>query len=255
MVISVNYYKGFCDEIFYIIFLSILASSGLRAESMHGASGSLVYSDGVDGEFNSLVYKTNAGRVFRIFDEGLSFSYDSRYDAGNISPDKAYSVIHFSEAGESAGRPSSIYLCAFVRMSDGCVVNVSTGEQCGGEWGASSQWQSPLTTNGYDFTKNVPSIDEVYEDYASGRKDLTQVSSPRILAYFPEGTTFDNLLACDPPRNSNKKIYSDMLSLLRRDGDTDNFARLRDAMSTAYILPADQTSSSAKKEDDLSLSY
>jgi hypothetical protein len=238
-----------------LLFLFVLTCSGVRAANTQDASGSLVYSDGTDGNFKSLVYQSTAGKIFRVFDKGLSFSYDSRYDAGNLSPDGAYSVIHFSEAWENTERMSSIYLCAFVRMADGCVVNVSTGEQCGGEWGVFSQWQSPLTITGYELTNNVPNINKVYEDYASGRKDLTQVSSPRVLAYFLQGTTLDNLLACDPPRNANREVYSEMLSLLERDGDANNFATLRSAMNIADTLPADKASSSGEKVHDISLSY
>ncbi|WP_146013210.1 MULTISPECIES: hypothetical protein [unclassified Pseudomonas] len=230
-----------------LLFFAVLTSTGLMATTIQGESGLLLYSDGVDGDYKSLVYKTNTGRVLRIFDEGLSYNYNSKYDAGNLSPDKAYSVVHFSEVGEEyEGRSNTIYLCAFVRMSDGCVVNVSTGEQCGGGWGTSSLWRSSLSINGYDLTKDSPTVDKVYKDYASGRKDLIQVSSPRVLAYFLEGTTFDNILACDPPREKNKKIYSDMLTLLERDGDASNSLKLRAIMGATGMLPTGETVQAAQ---------
>jgi len=100
--------------------------------------------------------------------------------------------------------------------------------------GASSLWRSSLSINGYDLTKDSPTVDKVYKDYASGRKDLIQVSSPRVLAYFLEGTTFDNILACDPPREKNKKIYSDVLTLLERDGDASNSLKLRAIMGANW---------------------
>ncbi len=225
-----------------LLFVFILVSTQLRAASVQEGSGSLVYSDGVDGNFNSLVYKTNSGGILRVFDEGLSFNYDSRYDAGNLSPDKAYSVVQFSESGVGAQQePEKIYLCAFVRMSDGCVVNVESGEQCGGEWSGARRWSSSISSVvDYSF-KEAPTVEKIYKDYESGRKDLTQVSSPRVLAYFLEGTTFDNLLACDPPRDTNKKTYTDMLALLQRDNDTKNLERLRVAMSSDGVFLSEKT--------------
>jgi hypothetical protein len=230
-----------------LLFWAVLTSTKLMATTIQGVSGLLLYSDGVDGDYKSLVYKTNAGSILRIFDEGLSYNYNSKYDAGNLSPDKAYSVVHFSEMGEEyEGRSNTIYLCAFVRMSDGCVVNVSAGEQCGGGWVAPSLWRSSLSINGYDLTKDLPTVDKVYKGYASGRKDLIQVSSPRVLAYFLEGTTIDNLLACDPPRDVNKKIYSDMLMLLESDGDASNFLKLRTIMGATGMLPTGETVQTAQ---------
>lgn len=167
-----------------------------------------------------------------MFDVGLNFNYHRQFDVDNISPDKAYAVVHFSETGEHEERMSKVYLCAFVRMSDGCVVRVAAGEQCGGGWSAPSQWLSPLSTNGYDLTQEVPSVDRVYKDYALGRKDLTKVSSPKILSYLLEGTTFDNVLTCDPPGNGNKKVYASMLELLERDGDAYNFLKLRTILNS-----------------------
>lgn len=228
------------------IFLSLINSSELIAVEFHGSPRSLIYSDGVDGDYKSVVYKTDSGNVLRIFDDGLSFNYDSRYDSGSISPDKAYSVVHFSEEGEGPDGPSNIYFCAFVRMSDGCVVDVVVGEKCGGGWDLSSQWSSPLGTSDNGIVKNAQTVDKIYKDYSSGRKDLFQVSSPKILSYFLEGTTLDNLLACDPPRNENKKAYIDMLSLLKRDGDISNFSRLKEVMRASGILPIGEASPGAR---------
>lgn len=227
-----------------ITIIIMLVSTHLRAASVHGRSGSLVYSKGVEGNFNSLVYKTNAGKVLRVFYEGLNFNYHSQYDASNLSTDKAYSVVHFSESGVGAQQePQKIYLCAFVRMSDGCVVTVKSGEQCGGEWDTASRW-SNSTSNAIDYaSKETTTIEKVYNNYKSGRKDLTQVSSPRVLAYFLEGTTLDNLLTCDPPRDTNKKTYIDMLALLQLDGDTKNLERLRAAMSSDGVFGSERSAS------------
>ncbi len=235
-----------------LLFVVALTSIQSWAASIQGISGSLVYSDGTDGNFNSLVYKDKSGNILRVFDEGLNFNYDSRYDASNLSPDKTYSVVHFSESGVLSGDAGTqqdvhtMYLCAFVRMSDGCVVRVETGEQCDGEWNGARQWHSSISNTNDYLLKNAPSVDKIYKDYASGRKDLIQVSSPRILAYFLEGTTFDNLLACDPPREANKKAYADLLTLLQRDDDANNFAKLRAIISASDPLSEDEIFSSSR---------
>lgn len=230
-----------------VLLLLGVISTQSRAASIHGESGSLIYSDGIDGDFNSLVYKTNSGNILRIFDEGLSFNYESLDDANNVSPDKTYSVVHFSETGvDEQNRIEKIYMCAFVRMNDGCVINVESGEQCGGEWSGARHWSSSINSvSDYSF-KEAPTVSKIYKDYESGFKDLNQISSPRIRAYFLEGTTFDNLLVCDPPHDANKKTYTDMLALLQRDGDTKNTEKLKAALKSVGILSVGDTFASTQ---------
>lgn len=220
-----------------VLLLLGVISTQSRAASIHGESGSLIYLDGIDGNFNSLVYRTNSGNILRVFDEGLSFNYGSLDDASSVSPDKTYSVVHFSETGlDEQHGIEKIYMCAFVRMKDGCVVNVESGEQCGGEWRGARHWSSSINRVSDYSIKEAPTVSKIYKDYESGRKDLTQLSSPRILAYFSEGTTFDNLLVCDPPNDSNKNAYTAMLALLQRDGDTKNTEKLKAALKSVGIL-------------------
>lgn len=230
----------------FLLFVVMLISTHLWAD-IQGESGSLIYLDGVDGNFNSLVYKTNSGNILRVFDEGLSFDYESLDDASNVSPDKTYSVVHFSETGvdEQHGIEKK-YMCAFVRMKDGCVINVESGEQCGGDWSGARHWSSSINSvSDYSF-KEAPTVSKIYKDYESGFKDLNQISSPRIRAYFLEGTTFDNLLVCDPPNDSNKNAYTAMLALLQRDGDTKNTEKLKAALKSVGILSTGDTFASTQ---------
>ena len=53
----------------YILFVLAALISGLMAKDLQVVFGSLVYSD--DG-LGSLVYKSSAGDVFEVFDEGLT---------------------------------------------------------------------------------------------------------------------------------------------------------------------------------------
>ncbi len=73
--------------------------------------------------------------MFSAFDEGLRFY---KPGANSLSPDRQYSIVSFSAEGgvdDSSGvSVLTEYLCAFVRMKDGCVVHVAQDAVCGGEW-------------------------------------------------------------------------------------------------------------------------
>lgn len=217
---------------------SVAQSLEASTVSVDAGTGSLIYSDGSDGKYNSLVFKTDRGDIRRVFDEGLEFTYDSSIDFENLSPDKTYSIVHFSESGTSVGDDGipdvhTIYMCAFVRMKDGCVLSVATGERCDGEWRGDKKWGNTLNENERYLLEGAVTADKVYAGYALGRKDFTQASSPRVLAYLLEGTTFENLLACDPPGKSNQTTYSKFLNQLWVDGDVTNYESLKNAMSKA----------------------
>lgn len=201
------------------------------AASLDGQHGSLIYTDKKNGDYHSVVFKAESGRVIRPFDFGISYSFDS----DQLSPDKSYSVVNFSESGvlDSGGRGDnySLYLCAFVRMSDGCVAAVESGEQCGGGWISPNRWVSPLgDANGVLFNE-PPSVEETYKNYLSGRKDRSQVSNPKVMDYLLEGTSFQNLLVCDPPNERNKSAYNSLLIKLRHDGDEENAKAVEGALA------------------------
>ncbi|WP_341522387.1 hypothetical protein AABC73_02880 [Pseudomonas sp. G.S.17] len=226
-----------------LIFVAgIFAVTKLHASVVEGVSGTLIYSEGAGGSYNSLVYKSRNGMLLHVFDEGLKFDYDGRYDEGNLSPDKNYSIVYFTESGflsgdnDAKGKEYKYYLCAFVRMADGCVLSVETGQQCDGEWDEAGRWNSSIESNDGHLPRHPITVDKIYEDYISGSKDTVQVSAPKILAYFPEGTSFDNLLACDPPRKENVAIYGELMVLLGKDGDFVNFEKLKAIMRVSGNL-------------------
>ncbi|MGU7770290.1 hypothetical protein ACV229_08915 [Burkholderia sp. MR1-5-21] len=162
--------------------------------------------------------------MFAPFDEGLKF-----YEPGtnSLSPDKQYPIVNFSAEGDlddsSGASVHSEYLCAFVRMKDGCVVHVAQDAVCGGEWRPPHQW----SVNIESIFDNPPNAADIYAAYSSKHKSGYQISQPPILAYLTEGTTIDNLLACDPPVSGNRNAYSKLLVQLQRDGDTENAAKLK----------------------------
>jgi len=209
--------------------LTVLSACVHAQASVPGGSGSSEYVNGGHNGYRSLRFKAADGTTFTPFDEGLRF-YKS--DANSLSPDRQYSIVSFSAEGDlddsNGASMHTEYLCAFVRMKDGCVVHVAQDAVCGGEWHPPHQW-SVDTEPIFD---NPPNAADTYAAYTSKYKSGSQISQPPILAYLSEGTTFDNLLACDPPNVGNRGVYSKLLAQLQGDGDTENATKLKKILSS-----------------------
>lgn len=214
----------------FFIALVVVPFSNSFGASVEGVSGALEFLNKLNGEYKSVVYEGGDGKVVRPLDDGLNFNFN----ASSISSDKSYAVVQFSEEGtleEDSGSSvdQEIFLCAFVRMSDGCVVSVEQGAQCGGEWAEGRAWRSSVgRDNGY-ILDSPPTVSGLYDSYSAGRGG-SETSTPRVLNYLMEGTTFSNVLVCDPPKSSNGEGYLKLLELLRRDGDVMNYSILRSVM-------------------------
>ncbi|MBR7978369.1 hypothetical protein [Burkholderia cenocepacia] len=211
------------------LFLAVL-SAGVQAQvSVSGELSVLQYANHGRDAYQGLHFKRPDGTTFTPLDEGLRF-YEP--DTNSLSPDKQYSVVNFSTEGDLAG-PSGVsahseYLCAFVRMKDGCVVHVAQDAVCGGEWRPPHRW----SVNIEPIFDNPPNATDIYAAYSSKHKTGYQISQPPILAYLAEGTAFDNLLVCDPPSVDNRSAYSGMLVQLQRDGDTESAGKLKKALTS-----------------------
>ncbi|MFJ3261736.1 hypothetical protein ACIPK7_15890 [Pseudomonas sp. NPDC086581] len=225
----------------------LLMANGALAASLDGPQGSLVYSNKSGGDYHALVFKGESGDLVRPFDVDINYSFDS----DQVSPDKSYSVVNFSESGvlDSGSRSEAydVYLCAFVRMSDGCITAVESGEQCGGEWVPPNRWVSQMGGETESLFNSPPSIEKTYKEYSAGRKEGSQISNPKVMSYLLEGTSFQNLLVCDPPSESNKSSYKDLLTKLRRDGDVVNVKALEDTLNKSNI----DVAGSGKGDPDL----
>jgi hypothetical protein len=205
----------------------------IRVSGADGAA-QLIFSNGANGTYKSLYYENPRGARLNIFDSGLEFNYAEESDP-YLSPDRTLFFVNFSEAGSiedgaSSAIESKEYMCAFVRMSDGCVVQVETGGICGGKWDETSRWVGLDGSPIGDLGMNHPTVSNVYREYSSRIKDASANSSPRILKYLSEGTAFDNLLACDPVSPRSQKSYEKLLKLLRRDGDSIDAKKIIKAM-------------------------
>ncbi|AIO30284.1 hypothetical protein DM39_6854 [Burkholderia cenocepacia] len=212
-----------------IFILLLILSTYVRGEaSVPGESSALEYVSGSGDVYRSLRFRRSDGTMFTPFDEGLSFYKPA---ANSLSPDRQYSIVNFSvqgDLGDSSGTSvQTEYLCAFVRMKDGCVIHVAQDATCGGEWHPPHRW----SINIEPIFDNPPNAADVYSGYSSKHKRGHQVSQPPILAYLAEGTTFDNLLACDPPNSENRSVYSKLLIQLQREGDAENATKLRKGLS------------------------
>ncbi|WP_157652981.1 hypothetical protein [Burkholderia ubonensis] len=213
------------------LLLAVLSACVQAQVSVSGESSVLEYTNRGHNAYQSLRFKRPDGTMFTPFDEGLRF-----YDPGtnSLSPDKQYSIVNFSAEGDLADSSGvsvhSEYMCAFVRMKDGCVVHVAQDAVCGGEWRPPHQW----SVNIEPIFDNPPNAADIYAAYSSKHKSGYQTSQPVILAYLAEGTTFDNLLACDPPSAGNRSAYSKLLVQLQRDGDTENVAKLKKILTSDW---------------------
>ncbi|WP_157655751.1 hypothetical protein [Burkholderia ubonensis] len=210
------------------IFLAVLSACVQAEVNVSDESSVLEYANGGNNVYRSLRFKRPGGTMFTPFDEGLTFY---KLGANSLSPDRQYSIVSFSAQGDLADSSGvsvqTEYLCAFVRMKDGCVVHVAQDAVCGGEWHPPHQW----SINIEPIFDNSPNAADTYAAYASKHKSGHQFSQPPILAYLAEGTTFDNLLACDPPNSGNRSIYSKLLIRLQGDGDTGNATKLKKILS------------------------
>ncbi|WP_177314372.1 hypothetical protein [Burkholderia ubonensis] len=213
------------------LLLAVLSACVQAQVSGSGEPSVLEYTNRGHNAYRSLRFKRPDGTMFTPFDEELRF-----YEPGtnSLSPDKQYSIVNFSAEGDLADSSGvsvhSEYLCAFVRMKDGCVVHVAQDAVCGGEWRPPHQW----SVNIEPILDNPPNAADIYAAYSSKYKSGYQTSQPPILAYLAEGTTFDNLLACDPPSAGNRSDYSKLLVQLQRDGDTENAAKLKKILTSDW---------------------
>ena len=227
------------------LFLAVLSASVQAQVSVSGESNVLEYANGWHNAYRWLRFKRGDGTMFTPFDDGLRF-----YGPGtnSLSPDKQYSIVNFSAEGDltdsSGVSVHSEYLCAFVRMKDGCVVHVAQDAVCSGEWRPPHQW----SINVEPIFDNPPNAADTYAVYASKYQSGYHVSQPPILAYLAEGTSFDNLLACDPPNSGNRSAYSKLLVQLQRDGDAENAAKLKKTLSgdrngtSIHVMPVESDS-------------
>lgn len=213
---------------FLFMFLVVLSACVQAQVNVSGESIVLEYTDDGHNVYRSLRFKRPDGTMFTPFDEGLRFY---KPGANSLSPDRQYSIVSFSAEGDlddsSGVSVHTEYLCAFVRMKDGCVVHVAQNAVCGGEWRPPHQW----SINIEPIFDNPPNATDTYGAYTLKYKIGYQVSRPPILAYLAEGTSFDNLLVCDPPNAGNKIAYSKLLVQLQGDGDAENATKLKKILS------------------------
>ncbi|VVN45851.1 hypothetical protein [Pseudomonas fluorescens] len=199
------------------------------------------YDDPVAGRYSTLTI-LSGGKVVRILRGGThNGGTFERQDPPNLSPDGNFVLLSQIESGEvevsnNTFVPHEVAYCDLVYVHSGCIVARETGEFCGGAFSRDGRWDNSLYPD-FNLTAAIPRV----STYAEGKMEITD--SP--------GSSLENLLVCDPPRDVNRKTYSDMLQLLERDGDTSNVAKLKTVMNTASIRSAEEGSSPATKANDV----
>lgn len=218
-----------------IIFLAsiMVAGNAPADEELVGIGGSLKFESEVDGAFESVYFEPGLGRKVALFDIGLLFYYSPEA----LSPDKAKSVLQFSESGvleDDSGNvvgDRSNYMCAFVRMTDGCVVQVAEGEVCGGQWNSSSGWDASTYSNENIIFEGGPSVADLYKKYSSKRKVQLAGGKSLVSSYLQEGTSMENVFSCDPLDSSNKDVYLKLLDALQEGGDLESATKVKSLLN------------------------
>lgn len=209
--------------IFVIVFFLGNVSA---SESLRGVGGSLLFEDRLNEGFQRVVYKMASGKILNPFDVRLFFYYSLE----SLSPDKKKSVVQFSGKGvleDAAGglvEGRSSYMCAFIRMTDGCIVQVAEGEVCGGSWSDSGDWVTSIYADGKHFFEGGPSVTEIYKQYM--KKNTQLGGGARLYSILQEGTSIENIFACDPLQDNNKNVYFNLLKALQVDGDISEAVKL-----------------------------
>lgn len=210
----------------YIFIVAFFLGKASASEDLRGVGGSLLFENRLNEGFQHVVFKTPFGKTFAPFDTGFLFYYS----LDSLSPDKTKSVVQFSGQGileDATGVPieeRSIYMCAFIRMTDGCIAHVAEGEVCGGSWSDSSDWTTFAYVDGQNFFDDSPSISEIYKQYME--KNTQPGSEVRLYSLLQEGTSIENIFACDPLQDNNRTVYFNLLEALQVDGDLSEAGKL-----------------------------
>lgn len=204
--------------------LIILSSNSTIASELPTQHGSLIFADPVGDAYHTLSYRAPSGTVKRPFLAGL------RYQDDNVtfSTDQSYATVNFSEPGEGPdGAIGAMYLCAFVRMNDGCVIEVHQDNICGGIWTGTSTWtynkNKPIEVS--EIKPQDPS--QLLESYRSGYRRDSQSNGSEISAYVTEGTTLENSLICSSRSATEEKTLAELADQLEEDKDLESASQIR----------------------------
>ncbi|WP_285960489.1 hypothetical protein [Pseudomonas tohonis] len=211
------------NYIFIVVFFLGKASA---SEDLRGVGGSLLFENRLNEGFQHIVFKTPFGKTFAPFDTGFLFYYSLE----SLSPDKTKSVVQFSGQGileDATGVPieeRSIYMCAFIRMTDGCIAHVAEGEICGGGWNDQVTGPLPHMLMVKIFSTIAPASARFTNN--TWRKNTQPGSEVRLYSLLQEGTSIENIFACDPLQDNNRTVYFKLLEALQVDGDLSEAGKL-----------------------------
>jgi len=123
-----------------------------------------------------------------------------REEPPRTSPNNHYIYISQVEAAEvetpNGPKTSERTYCSLVDVRNGCIIARETGSFCGGTFTKDGKWENSLYPN-LDLVTTAPKISA----YSDGR--LMPTGSPEA--------SIENLIACDPPNDTNMKDYKSSL--------------------------------------------
>lgn len=175
---------------------SYVSADKLAKEEISNNIGDFLYGDPVGERYLTLKLLSN-GKVVRILHAELeSGGAFEREVLPRLSPDGNFFFLTQVESAEleTPNGPviSETAYCSLVGVHNGCVVARETGEFCGGTFTLDGQWANSLYPE-FNLAAVTPSADA----YAMGK--LKPVGTPE--------TSFENLMACDPPNTKNVDAY------------------------------------------------
>lgn len=154
------------------------------------------YSDTVGERYLTLTI-LHDGKIVRTLhgerERGGAFERES---LPRLSPDNNFVYLSQIESAELETPNGAIIsenaYCSLVNVRNGCIVARETGEFCGGTFTSDGKWKNSVYPD-FNLAGATPSASA----YVEGK--LKPSGSPE--------TSFENLLACDPPNNNNADAY------------------------------------------------
>ncbi|WP_439892618.1 hypothetical protein ACS7SF_09030 [Ralstonia sp. 25C] len=162
--------------------------------------------------WSSAFFVARDGHRLRLFSDekltkngGIVFE---DFDQRGVSASGRYVVLPLVRQGtlEIAGKKPHIEgreYCPTIETTTGCILSMPTGEICGGEWSPKGdKWLVGNVDRTNEMTeKTTPSADELWRNFSNStvRLNLRDVIISNM--------GVSNLVACDPPKDTNRHSY------------------------------------------------
>ncbi|MGF6092796.1 hypothetical protein [Pseudomonas sp. 18173] len=169
-------------------------------EASHAES--FQYSDPVGGRYRTLTILVGGKVVRALRGENSRGGTFERIDPPVLSAGGNFVFLSQIESGEVEVLSGStvnheVAYCELVEVRSGCIIARETGEFCGGAFTKDGKWENVLYPE-FNLISEAPKA----KKYVDGTLKFSE--SPV--------SSFENLLACDPPGFNNKNYYRALIN-------------------------------------------